>query len=84
RAPNLELQTFYWQLQYIFVLKFPTDLLPFIPPTIKVPAVISVGSIQQCCIIHDHPLGLDIHYYKTLYPTPEIINIASIQCLVAQ
>ncbi|KAF6753847.1 hypothetical protein DFP72DRAFT_813657 [Ephemerocybe angulata] len=84
RAPDLELQTFYGQLQYIFVLKFPTDPLPFVPPAIKIPAVIGVGSIQQCRIIRDHPLGLDIHYYKTLYPTPEIVDIASIQCLVAR
>ncbi|KAF6747418.1 hypothetical protein DFP72DRAFT_821756 [Ephemerocybe angulata] len=84
RDADYELCTYYGQLKYIFVLQVPSSLgLESLPPTLEVPKVIALGAIQQCRILRHHP-RLDIHYYKVLEATPEVVDVAAIQCLVGR
>ena len=76
KKPMHVMQTFYGQLQRIFVLRFgETPELG-----IAVPTTVILAEIQPCIIGAKHP-KLDINYYCSMC-TASIVDILNIQCLV--
>ncbi|KAJ3525650.1 hypothetical protein NMY22_g10485 [Coprinellus aureogranulatus] len=80
-AADYRAETNYGQLQYIFLLKIPPyrDV-----KELRRGCTLALGAIQKCNITRHHPMGLDTHYYRTMSPTLEIVDINFIQCLVAR
>ncbi|KAF5319954.1 hypothetical protein D9611_011078 [Ephemerocybe angulata] len=83
KEPDYVLKTYYGNLRYLFHINIPKNL-PFLPPDLQELAPIVFGAIQPCEITRDHPQGLDIHYYKTVSEIDHLVDLASIQCLVAR
>lgn len=78
-----ELQTFYGQLQHIFLLRIPSALLPLPDPSPPETTCVALAFVQQCQIMRNHPNGLDIHYYRKM-GSVDVVDITSVQCLVAR
>lgn len=77
RAPEWEVQSFFRQLQSIFVVHLPTtrDL------NLNSPVTLILAAIHLCHVnAHD---DLDIHYYEDMGRT-EVVDITTLQCVVAQ
>ena len=70
-------ETFYGQLQHIFVVKNPgaTQLL------VGEPEILILGAILTCDI--EEKNDLDMHYYKN-HGRTEVVDITTIQCLVGR
>ena len=72
-------ETFYGQLQHIFVVKRPsaTQLLVGVTE----PEILILGAILTCDI--EEKNDLDMHYYKT-HGRTEVVDITTVQCLVGR
>ncbi|KAJ3501992.1 hypothetical protein NLJ89_g9087 [Agrocybe chaxingu] len=86
RKPKYELQTFYGELQHIFLAKFEEDSacrLLGLPNEEK--DVIILAEIKSCVLdAEDSNLdSLDIHFYSKSGPT-HIVDIKAVQCLVGR
>ena len=83
RKPEYHLETFYGQLEHIFLIKFSdqtaTEELGIGLDTVMLAAV------RNCVLEADDPnfRGLDIHFY-TMMGALHFIDIQSIQCLVGR
>jgi hypothetical protein len=80
--PEYQLQTFYGQLQKIFVVRFSTpcqDLGLFSATTII------LAAIRTCNLDDVDPWfqGLDIRYYSS-YGALHVVDITSVQCLIGR
>ncbi|KAG5634145.1 hypothetical protein H0H81_003173 [Sphagnurus paluster] len=85
RAPKFELQTFYGQLQHLFVVKIPDSAAREalrLPP--EQDTFIFAG-IRTCVIdANDTKLNsLDIHFYSRM-GSLDVVDITSVQCLVGR
>jgi hypothetical protein len=81
--PQYELETFYGQLQHVFIINFPDvcDSLDLTEPT-----TIILVAIRSCVLDPIDPLIsgiLDIHTYTKEGPL-HYLDVTGIQCLVAQ
>jgi len=77
-APEFVPETFYGQLQHIFVVKMPaarSDLGLAKRETL-------ILAVIQTCNIERHD-SLDMHYYKR-QGAIEVVDITSVQCLVGR
>lgn len=80
--PVYEVETFYGQLQHIYLVRFdtPCPALDLHEPT----TTLIMASIQTCSLLHDVSIpNLDIHFYSKLGKT-DVIDITSVQCLVGR
>ncbi|THU93897.1 hypothetical protein K435DRAFT_820122 [Dendrothele bispora CBS 962.96] len=81
-APKFKLETFYGQLQHIYLVHFDTahpELNLHEPAT-----TIILAQIKSCKLNSDESIpGLDIHFYSTMGNT-NVIDITSIQCVVGR
>lgn len=78
RKPEYHLQTFYGQLQRIFVVDIPiSEILHTTHPT-----TVILAEISPCKIESTHP-RLDIHYYSKC-STSSVLDITCVQCLVGR
>ena len=73
--PQFVPETFYSQLQHIFVIKMPAAW----QLGISNPEILILGTILTCNI-EEHN-SLDMHYYK-MHGKTEVVDIMTIQCLV--
>ena len=82
RRPAYELQTFYGQLQHIYVIQFPTACQNL---GLDQPTGIVLASIRTCIL--DSPVPqlecLDIKYYS-MEGAVHVVDITSLQCLVGR
>ncbi|KAJ3498860.1 hypothetical protein NLJ89_g10165 [Agrocybe chaxingu] len=86
RKPKYELQTFYGELQHIFLVKFEEAAacrLLGLPDEEK--DVVILAAIKSCVLDADDPNldGLDIHFYSKSGST-HIVDIKGVQCLVGR
>ena len=72
RAPEFVPETFYGQLQHIFVVKMPQLLGG---------ETLILGSILTCNI--EEKNELDMHHYK-MHGRTEVVDITTVQCLVGR
>jgi hypothetical protein len=72
-------ETFYGQLQHIFVVKMPAA--PQLLAGIANPEILILASILTCDI--EEKNDLDMHYYKT-HGRTEVVDITTVQCLVGR
>jgi hypothetical protein len=82
RKPKFELQTFYGQLQHVFVINFsPLDLdLNLDDDSMTV----ILAAIRTCELDGGvTPLSLDIHYYSRTGAL-HFVDVTNIQCLVGR
>jgi hypothetical protein len=83
RQPEYELQTFYGQLQHIYVIRFKESC-----PTLGLndASILFLAAIRTC-VLQGHPdlqlKSLDIHLYSS-EGALHIIDITSLQCLVGR
>jgi hypothetical protein len=88
RQPVYELQTFYGQLNYIFLLKFQDSAarhaLELTASELDTDVMI-LAAIRTCILTPTDPNleGLDIHFYSKLGAL-HIVDVNSIQCLVGR
>ena len=82
RRPEYKLQTFYGQLQHIYLIQFPN---PCEELGLDQASTIILASIRTCIL--DDPVPqlecLDIKYYSAEGAT-HVIDITSLQCLVGR
>ena len=83
RNPSYELQTFYGQLQHLFIIHFET-----VCPGLRLqePTTIIMAAIWTCILDDANTIPvevLDIHDY-TKQGALHIVDVTSIQCLVAR
>jgi hypothetical protein len=77
RAPEFELQSFFGQLEHIFVIKLPaTADLKLTEPTTLI--LVSI----RTCDVEAHN-SLDMHFYSKMGRT-EVVDITSVQCVVGR
>lgn len=76
RRPEFELQTFYGQLEHIFVVK-----LAGTPDLAGTPATMFFAAIKTCNIVARN--SLDMHYYEK-HGRTEVIDMNCIQCVVGR
>ena len=67
--------TFYGQLQHIFVVKMP----PACQLGVSKPEILIFGAILTCDI--EGKNDLDMNYYK-IYGRTEVVDIMTVQCLM--
>jgi hypothetical protein len=75
--PHFVPETFYGQLQHIFVIKMRAAR----QLGISNPGLLILGAILTCNI-EEHN-DLDMHYYK-MHGRTEVVDITTIQCLVGR
>jgi hypothetical protein len=82
RQPEYKLQTFYGQLQHIYVIRFKT---PYSDSNLGGVSTIFLAAIRSCTLdTPEHQLQpLDIHFYSSEGPL-HVIDITSLQCLVGR
>ena len=68
-------ETFYGQLQHIFIINMPAAQQLGIPK----PEILILGTILTCNIEEQN--DPDMHYYKT-HGRTEVVDITTVQCLV--
>jgi len=72
-------ETFYGQLQHIFVVRLPAAIQRLLGDSN--PEILILGAIFTCNI--EEKNDLDMHYYKT-HGRTEVVDITTIQCLVGR
>ncbi|KAF5374458.1 hypothetical protein D9615_009129 [Tricholomella constricta] len=77
REPEYEPQSFYGQLENIFVVKLPAT------PDLELvqPATLILAAIRTCTVEAEN--SLDMHYYKRQGRT-EVVDMTSVQCVVGR
>jgi hypothetical protein len=83
RAPEYTLQTFYGQLQHIFVIHFEAACPGLL---LDAPTTVILAAIRTCTIEDSNTLlveALDIHDY-TKEGALHVVDVTSVQCLVAR
>jgi hypothetical protein len=84
RRPEYELQTFFGQLQHIYLIQFSTACRDL---RIDQGSTIILASIRTCILDHSVPQlqleRLDIKYYSA-EGAVHVIDITSLQCLVGR
>jgi hypothetical protein len=75
--PHFVPETFYGQLQHIFVIEMPAAR----QLGVSNPEILILGAILTCNI-EEHN-DLDMHYYKT-HGRTEVVDITTVQCLVGR
>jgi hypothetical protein len=82
RRPEYELQTFFGQLQHIYLIQFSTACRDL---RIDQGSTIILASIRTCILDHSVPQleHLDIKYYSA-EGAVHVIDITSLQCLVGR
>lgn len=82
QAPKFVLQTFYGQLQHIFVVKFRDACRDL---GLTEPTTIILAAIRNCVLEPDEPAlqGLDIHFYSKT-GSLDIVDILNVQSLVGR
>ena len=70
-------ETFYGQLQHIFVVEMPAAH----QLGITEPEILILGAILTCDIKEKN--DLDMHYYRT-HGRTEVVDITTVQCLVGR
>lgn len=88
RKPVYKLQTFYGQLNHIFLLKFQDHRARCaleLPATELDTDVIILAAIRTCNLGPDDPNlhGLDVHFYSS-QGALHIVDVNSVQCLVGR
>ncbi|KZT21253.1 hypothetical protein NEOLEDRAFT_1037921, partial [Neolentinus lepideus HHB14362 ss-1] len=78
RQPEFELQTFFGQLQHIFVMPLPSSAAL----GLKEPTTIILAAVKTC-VIKDSNLDLDIYYYSQ-FGLLNIIDMTCVQCVVGR
>jgi hypothetical protein len=78
--PDFVPETFYGQLQHIFVVKMAAAAVKQLVGVSK-PEVLILGSILTCEI--EEKNDMDMHYYKT-HGRTEVVDITTVQCLVGR
>ena len=83
RKPKFELQTFYGQIQHLFVINFSAatrlDL-----NVMDDELIVILAAIRTCDLDGDAaPAGLDIHYYSRVGAL-HFVDVTNIQCLVGR
>ena len=73
------LETFFGQLQHIFIVKIPA--VPQLVVGVSNPKILILGAIITCEI--KEKTDLDMHYYKKHRRT-EVVDFSMVQCLVGQ
>jgi hypothetical protein len=78
KKPQLELKTFYGQIQHIILIRLPaTQDLRLIKPE-----TVILASIKNCAIKYSN--DLDMHFYQSEEGYTELVDIATVQCLVGR
>lgn len=87
RKPAYKLQTFYGQLNHIFLLKFqdPAACHMLELSNELDTGVLILAAVRTCALGPNDPNlhGLDIHFYSTLGAL-HIVDVNSIQCLIGR
>ncbi|KAJ8092139.1 hypothetical protein PM082_023963 [Marasmius tenuissimus] len=80
RAPEYELQSFYGQLQHIYVVKFTSSC-----PELGVTAAetIIIAAIRNCKLTEEEITGLDMRFYRDEGPM-HVVDVKNLQCLVGR
>ncbi|KAJ3875027.1 hypothetical protein F5051DRAFT_334641 [Lentinula edodes] len=78
--PEFSLETFYGQLQHIYVVRF-TNPCPALQ--ISSPRTLIMAQIKSCKLTDSQVPGLDIHFYHGMGST-HVIDITSLQCVVGR
>ena len=84
RKPEHVLETFYGQLQHLFVVKFKPQARDELGLEDDEPLTIFLAAIKNCVL--DKPAtiqALDIHFYSKLGPL-HVIDVTSLQCVVGR
>ena len=76
RKSKFELWTFYGQIQHVILV----SMLATQDLRLNKPETVILASIKNCPIERHN--NLDMHYYKNENGYTEVVDIASIQCLV--
>ncbi|KAF9256770.1 hypothetical protein L218DRAFT_1022754 [Marasmius fiardii PR-910] len=77
---DFELQTYYGQLQQIFVVRF-TEPQPRLKLTC--PTTLIMCQIRSCRLLHSQIAALDIHFFEGMGKL-DVVDVTSIQCLVGR
>ncbi|KAF9470229.1 hypothetical protein BDN70DRAFT_821602, partial [Pholiota conissans] len=78
-APEFVLQTFYGQVQQFVLIRLP----PTPQLNLSEPATLIYAFIRTCPITSHHP-KLDVHYYSNEQGSTDLVDIATVQCLVGR
>jgi hypothetical protein len=81
-APEFKLETFYGQLQHIYVVHFDSP-----HPELNLhdtSTTLILAQIKSCKVNRNESIpGLDIHFYSAMGNT-DVIDITSVQCVVGR
>jgi hypothetical protein len=82
RRSEYELQTFYGQLQHIYVIRFPEPLRDL---GFESPVTVMLAAVRTCILDHTDPqlLGLDVRFSSN-HGALHVVDITSVQCLVGR